>query len=169
MKKGVIILTVLLLSAITVQAQRFAYVDVDKILAAIPEYKTAQSTLDQTASKWKQEIAQKYRQIDELYRRYQAEQPLLSESAKKQREDEIVNKEKEAREFQKEKFGPEGALFKKRQQLVKPIQDRVYAAIEQYAIDRGFDFIFDKSGGVSILYANPKNDKTDDILKRLQN
>lgn len=169
MKKGIIILTVLLLSAITVQAQRFAYVDVDKILAAIPEYKTAQSTLDQTASKWKQEIAQKYRQIDELYRRYQAEQPLLSESAKKQREDEIVNKEKEAREFQKEKFGPEGALFKKRQQLVKPIQDRVYAAIEQYAIDRGFDFIFDKSGGVSILYANPKNDKTDDILKRLKN
>ena len=169
MKKGVIILTVLLLSAITVQAQRFAYVDVDKILEAIPEYKTAQSTLDQTASKWKQEIAQKYRQIDELYRRYQAEQPLLSESAKKQREDEIVNKEKEAREFQKEKFGPEGALFKKRQQLVKPIQDRVYASIEQYAIDRGFDFIFDKSGGVSILYANPKNDKTDDILKRLKN
>lgn len=168
MKKGVAILAVLLLATVTVQAQRFAYVDVEKILESISDYKAAQSTLDQAASKWKQEIAAKYSEIDELYRSYQAEQVLLSEKAKQQREEEIVNREKEARKFQKDKFGPEGELFQKRQQLVKPIQDKVYAAIEQYALDRGFDFIFDQSGGVGILYANPKNDKTDDVIKRLQ-
>lgn len=168
MKKGIFILAALFLAMTSVEAQRFAYVDVNKILESIPEYEQAQQQLDQTASKWKQEIAQKYREIDEKYRKYQAEQVLLSESAKQQREEEIVNLEKAARDFQKNKFGPEGELFQKRQELVKPIQDRVYGAIEKYATDRGFDFIFDKSSNTTMLYASAKHDKTEDIIKRLK-
>ena len=155
------------MTAFTVQAQRIAYVDINQILGAIPEYQDAQKELDQLASKWRQDIAKEYNTIDELYRKYQAEQVLLSESARKQREDEIVNKEKEVRDMQKQKFGPEGALFKKRQELVQPIQDRVYTAIEQYAEERGYDFIFDKGSNAGMLFANPRYDKTEDVLKKL--
>ena len=148
-------------------AQRFCYVDVNKVLERVPDYKTAQETLDQTAEKWKQEIAAEYAKVDEMYRKYQADEVLLDERARKQREDEITAKEKSVRELQKQKFGPDGALNKKRQELVKPIQDRVYAAIEQYANERGFDFIFDKASSSGMLFASPKNDKTDDVVKKL--
>lgn len=167
MKNLLVVLAITLISAVSVQAQRVAYVDVDKIMSSIPDYKTAQQQLDQTAAKWKQEISVEYSKIDEMYRKYQAEQVLLSESARKQREDAIVAQEKKVREMQKQKFGTEGALFKKRQELVKPIQDKVYAAIDKYATDRGYDFIFDKSSGVNILFAAPRLDKTQDVLKKL--
>lgn len=147
--------------------QRLCYVDVNKILERVPDYKTAQDQLDQTAEKWKQEIAAEYAKVDEMYRKYQADEVLLDERARKQREDEITAKEKSVRELQKQKFGPEGALNKKRQELIKPIQDKVYAAIEQYATEKSFDFIFDKSSSTGMLYSNAKNDKTDDIVKKL--
>ena len=102
-----------------------------------------------------------------MYRKYKAEQVLLSESSRTQREEEIVNQEKQVRELQKKKFGTDGALFKKRQELVKPIQDKVFAVIEKYATERGYDLIFDKSSGVNILFAAPRLDKTQDILKKL--
>lgn len=167
MKNLLVVLAITLISAVSVQAQRVAYVDVDKIMSSIPDYKSAQKTLDQTAAKWKQEISVEYAKIDDMYRKYQAEQVLLSESARKQREESIVTQEKKVREMQKQKFGTEGALFKKRQELVKPIQDKVYAAIDKYATDRGYDFIFDKSSGVNILFAAPRLDKTQDVLKKL--
>ena len=103
-----------------------------------------------------------------MYSKFQAEQVLLSEDMKKQREDEIVAKEKEVRELQRQKFGPEGALFKKREELVKPIQDRVYGAIEKYAQDKGFDFIFDKGSASGMLYADKRYDKTEDIKALLK-
>ncbi len=149
-------------------AQRMAFVDVNQILESIEEYKGAQDELDRTAATWRQEIAQEYDKIKGLYNRYQAEQVLLSDEARKQREDEIMAKEKEVRDLQKDRFGPEGELFKRRQELVRPIQDRVYAAIEEYANDRGFDFIFDKSGGAGMIFSNPEFDKTQDILQRLK-
>jgi outer membrane protein len=167
MKKIIFAASIVLLMSVSALAQRFCYVDVNKVLERVPDYKTAQDQLDQTAEKWKQEIAAEYAKVDEMYRKYQADEVLLDERARKQREDEITAKEKSVRELQKQKFGPEGALNKKRQELVKPIQDRVYAAIEQYANERGFDFIFDKASSSGMLFANPKNDKTDDIVKKL--
>ena len=167
MRNWFVVLALLLAATVSVDAQRVAYVDVEKILEAIPEYKEAQADLDQTAAKWKQDIAQEYAKIEKMYKKYQAEQVLLSETARQQREEEIVNKEKQVREMQKQKFGPEGALFQKRQQLVKPLQDKVYDAINKYASDRGYDFIFDKSDGATILFASPRLDKTEDILKKL--
>lgn len=167
-KKTIAALSFMLLLGFTANAQRIAYVDVNKILESIAEYQEAQTELDNTASKWRQDIAQEYDVIKGLYNRYQAEQVLLSDEARRQREDEIMNKEKEVRELQKDKFGPDGALFKRRQELVRPIQDKVYSAIEDYAKDRGYDFIFDKSGAAGIIFSNPQYDKTEDILKSLK-
>ena len=167
-KKTIAALSFMLLLGFTTNAQRIAYVDVNKILESIAEYNEAQEELDRLASKWRQDIAQEYDVIKGLYNRYQAEQVLLSDEARKQREEEIMEKEKEVREMQKDKFGPEGSLFKRRQELVRPIQDKVYAAIEEYAQDRGYDFIFDKSGAAGIIFSNPQYDKTEDILKSLK-
>lgn len=149
-------------------AQRIAYVDVNRILESFKEYQDAQSELDRVASKWRQEIAQEYDVIKGLYNRYQAEQVLLSEDARRQREDEIMNREKEVRDLQKARFGPEGELFRRRQEMVRPIQERVYRAIESYATERGYDFIFDKSGAAGIIFFSPAYDKTDDVLSRLK-
>jgi outer membrane protein len=168
MKKGILLVFALLLASVTMEAQRFCYVDIEKILTSVEDYAAAQKKLDQFASKWNQEIAQKYQEIEQLYGKYQADKVLLSDKAQEQREDEIIQKETEARDFQKAQFGPEGELFKKRQELVKPIQDKIYVAIEAYAQKRGFDFIFDRSSDASMLYANPELDKTQDLIDDLK-
>ena len=155
------------LFSLSANAQKIAFVDVQEILENIAEYQEAQTELDRLANQWRQEIAQEYDVIKGMYNRYQAEQVLLSEDARKQREDEIMNKEKEVRDMQRDKFGPEGALFKRRQELVQPIQERVYAAIESYANERGYDFIFDRSSDSGMIFTNPQYNKTEDILRRL--
>jgi len=149
-------------------AQKIAVVDITAILESMPDYQKAQAQLDQSATQWRQEIAIEQDKVKALYSKFQAEQVLLSEEMKKQREDEITNKEKEVREMQRQKFGAEGALFKKREELVKPIQDKVYSTIKQYAENRGLDFIFDKGSSSGMIFADPKNDKTDDIKSILK-
>lgn len=149
-------------------AQRIAYVDVNAVLESIPEYQKAQEQLDKIATQWRQEIAQQQDVIKGLYSKYQAEQVMLSEEMKKQREDDILNKEKEVRELQRRKFGPEGDLFKKREELVKPIQEKVYTAIERYATDRGFEYIFEKGSASGMLFADKKFDKTEDLKAMLK-
>jgi len=162
------LLAFLALASLSISAQRFIYVDTDYILDKIPEYKKAQEELDAIAQQWKEEISRKYAEIDRLYKEFQAEQYLMDSETRKKKEDEIVAKEKEAKDFQKKKFGYQGELFEKRQELVKPIQDRVYEAIKSLAEERNYDFVLDKaSSGASILYANPKYDKSDEILKKL--
>ena len=168
MKRWLPMLSLLALFAFNANAQRIAYVNVGDILESIDEYQAAQAELDKVANQWRSEIAQEYDKIKGMYNRYQAEQVLLSDDTRKQREEEIMNKEKEVRDMQKERFGPEGSLFKKRQDLVRPIQDRVYSAIEEYANERGYDFIFDKAGGAGIIFSNPEYDKTEDIKKKLK-
>ncbi|MCW3076374.1 MAG: hypothetical protein JWO32_983 [Bacteroidetes bacterium] len=148
-------------------AAKFGYVDTDYILGEIPEYKAAQSELDKTSVMWQKEIETKYTEIDKLYKAYQADAILLTEDMKKKRENEIINKEKEVKDLQKQRFGVDGELFKKRQELVKPIQDKVYNAIKAVAEKAGLGFILDKSGQVAILYANSKYDKSDEVLTYL--
>ncbi len=149
----------------TMQAQRIAIVDITKVLQEMPDYQSAQTELDNIAAEWRQQIALEYDQIKAMYNKYQAEQVLLSEDARKKKEDEIMEREKQVRDLQKEKFGADGALFRKRQDLVQPIQERVYAAIQTYAEDRGFDFIFDKGGSSGLIFSNAEYDKTDDIIR----
>jgi outer membrane protein len=133
----------------------------------MPEYKEAQSKLDQASEQWQKEIEAKQAQLDAMYRSFEAEQVMLSETLRRKREDELFNREKELRDLQKRRFGFEGDLFKKRQELVKPIQDKVYNAIQKLATERQYDFILDKSEGITVIFADPKLDKSDDILKAL--
>ncbi|MBK9109402.1 MAG: OmpH family outer membrane protein [Saprospiraceae bacterium] len=149
-------------------AQKFALVDVNKVLDNLDEYRSAQEELDRVAAGWKQEIAVEYDKIKALYNKYQAEQVLLTEEQRKLKEEEITNREKEARRMQKEKFGEEGELFKRRQDLVRPIQDKVYTAIQDFALANSFDAIFDTSGTAGIMYYNKDLDKTEAILKKLK-
>lgn len=168
MKKLLLSLALGLATTFTLSAQRIAYVDVNQVLENIVEYNEAQRELDQLAGRWREEIAKEYDKIKSMYNRYQAEQVLLSDEARRQKEEEILEKEKSVRELQKSRFGPEGSLFKRRQELVRPIQDRVFAAIEEYANDRGFDFIFDQSGSAGMIFASPKYDKTEDLINKLK-
>jgi len=168
--KKLIIITVLCLTVFVGKAQqgaKFGYVDTDYILSQIPEYKAAQTELDKTSIQWQKEIEGKYTEIDKLYKAYQADAVLLTEDMKKKRENEIINKEKEAKDLQKQRFGVDGELFKRRVELVKPIQDKVYNAIKTVAEKSALGFVLDKAGQVSILYANSKYDKSDDVLSLL--
>lgn len=168
MKNSVFTILFLLVFAFTTQAQRIAYVDVTVILESIEEYQKAQTELDNLAAKWRQEIAVEYDKIKGQYNRYQAEQVLLSDDARRQKEEEIMSMERQVRDLQKDKFGPEGALFQKRKELVQPIQSRVYTAIEEFASSRGYDFIFDKSSAVGMIFASASYDKTKEVLDKLK-
>jgi outer membrane protein len=148
-------------------AQRYAVIDTKYILDKLPEYKTMQLRLDQVSTGWQKEIDDKGLVLDQLYRNFEAEQVMLSELLKKKREDEIFNKEKELRDLQKKRFGFEGDLFKMRQALVKPIQDKVYNAIQKLAVARQYDFVLDKSEGITVIFADPKLDKSNDVLNDL--
>jgi outer membrane protein len=168
MKKRILLaITGLLLSAGISSAQKFAFVDTEYILAQMPEYKSAQDQLDAASAQWQKEIEAKYSDIDKLYKAFQAEQVLLSEEMKRKREDEIIQREKEAKDLQKSKFGVDGELFKKRQELVKPLQDKVYNAIKELATAQQLSIIFDKSSDLTMIYTNPKYDKSDDVLKAM--
>lgn len=157
----------LCLASSTTQAQKYAYVNTQYILENIPDYKNAQQQLDNLSIQWQKEIEDKYAIIDKLYKAYQAEQVLLTEEMKKRRQDEISQKEKDVKDLQKQRFGYEGDLFKKKQEMVKPIQDKIYNAVKKLATDQSYAVIFDKSSDLIMLYANPKYDKSDDILLAL--
>jgi len=161
---SVIATTVLVLS---MYAQRYAIIDTKYILDKIPDYKEAQKKLDLSSEQWQKEIEAKQAALDAMYRNFEAEQVMLSESLRKKREDELFNKEKELRDLQKRRFGFEGDLFRRRQELIKPIQDKVYNAIQKLAVERQYDFILDKSEGITVIFADPKLDKSDDVLKVL--
>ena len=166
MKKVISLLSVFVLVCATTSifAQKYAYVDSKYILDNISEYKASQQQLDQLSIAWQKEIEAKYTMIDKLYKDYQAEQILLTEDMKRKREAEITKKEKEVKEFQKQKFGYEGELFKKKQELTKPLQDKIYNAVKKLATDQSYAVIFDKSSDLVMLYSNPKYDKSDEIL-----
>ena len=149
-------------------AQRFAYVDTKYILEKLDEYKAAQQKLDQQAEVWQKEIDEKNDQLKKMYTKYQAEEFLLSEDLKKQREDDIVKAENELKDLQKQRFGFNGDLFKKRQELIQPVQDKVFDAVQKVAQLRQYDFVFDKaSGGATMLYTNPQYDISEEVLKKL--
>ncbi len=147
--------------------QKFAYVNTDYILENMKEFKEAQAQLDNYAREWQEQLEQMYKDVDRLYKQYQAEHILLTEEMRKRREEEITQKEREIKEFQKRKFGVDGELTQKRKELIRPIQEKVYKAINTIARERGYDFIFDIAGNSNIIYYNTKYDISDDVLKKL--
>lgn len=164
MKRILLSAAAALVLTFSANAQKIAIVDINQVLSSVADYKKAQDDLDKISQKWRGEIAQQQDVIKGLYNRYQAEQVLLNDTQRKQREEEIMNKEKEVREAQRVKFGSEGELFKRRQELVKPIQDKVYAAIERFANEKGYDLILDKSSSAGLIFANPTYDKTAQVV-----
>lgn len=167
MKKIIAAIAILLMATTGSYAQKFAYVDMDYILAQMPQYTDAQKQLDKIAEGWQKEVEAKMKNVDEMYKQFQAEQVLMTDAMKQQKIKEIETKEKEVKEFQKAKFGPSGELFKKRQELIKPIQDKIYNEISKYASAKGYDVIFDRSSGPTMLFAKETLNKSADILAQM--
>jgi outer membrane protein len=167
MKKILVVFAVLLMSGFGAAAQKFAYVDSEYILKQIPAYQNAQNQLNTLSSDWQKEIETKYTEIDDLYKEYQSEQILMTEEMRISKEELIIRKEKEAKGLQQKRFGPDGDLFKRREELVKPIQDQVYAAIKKVAKDGSYAIIFDKSSELMMLYTSPRYNKSKDVLDQL--
>jgi outer membrane protein len=168
--KTIIVTLVMIIGlSFNANAQRFVYVDMDYILENLPAYNNAQANLDKLAESWRSEIATKMEDVETSYKRFQAEQVLMNEKMKSEKIAEIEAKEKDVKEFQKAKFGPSGELFKKRQELIKPIQDKIYKQIQLLAEEKSYDFIFDKSSGIQMLFANKKYDKSAQILTAVKN
>jgi len=167
MKKLFFIAFSLLLASATVDAQRYAIIDTKYILDKMPEYKDADKRLATISETWQKEIDLKQGQLNQMYRNFDAEQYMLTDELRKKREDQLFNLEKEIRDLQKKRFGYEGDLFKERQKIVKPVQDKVYNAIQKMAVNRGYDFVLDKSEGITVIFADPKLDKSDEVLREL--
>ena len=149
--------------------QKFAYVDSDYILNNIPEYGDAQEELNALSVKWQNEVKAIYDKVSEMYKKYQTEMVLLSEDQKHAREQEIVNKEQEAKNLQMQYFGAEGKLYQKRTELIQPIQEKIYTALTELSQTKGYTFVFDLASGTSILYASERADISDDVLDQLGN
>jgi outer membrane protein len=168
MKRLVIGSLLLLSTAVGASAQqRYGIIDSKYILEKMNDYKDAQTKLDNISKAWQEEIDNKMAEVDKMYKSYQAERAMLSDEMRKKREDEIVAKEKTAKDLQKQRFGYEGDLFKKRQEFIKPVQDKVFNAVQKMASQKGLDMVLDKAGGVTLFYADPKLDRSDDVMKIL--
>jgi outer membrane protein len=168
MKKVWISLLLLIMFGTAATAQQhYCIIDSKYILEKMSDYKDAQTKLDNLSKAWQDEIDNRMAEVDRMYKGYQAEKPMLSDDLRNKRQDEIVAKEKAAKDLQKQRFGYEGDLFKKRQEFIKPIQDRVFNAVQKMASSKGYDLVLDKAGGVTLFYADPKLDRSDDVLKIL--
>lgn len=168
MKKIFLVLAILTVSISTIFAQqRIAYVDAEYVMRHIPEYNAAQKQLDELSTKWQQDVDKQYAEIERLYKAYQNDQSLLNDNMRKRREDEIVNKEKQVKDFQKSKFGFEGELFQSRTRLIQPIQDRVSKAIQEIAKAHSLDLVLDKTPELTFLFASPNINKSNDVIIKL--
>ena len=168
----VLIKTTLLLAfsaifSLQVSAQKFAYVDSEYILSQLPAYKSAQAELNEISKQWQEEIDAQFAEVDKMYKQYHAEKVIMTKDVQTKRENEIIEKERVAKKLQNDKFGYEGELFSKQSELVKPLQDKVYEAINKIAKANGLDFIFDKSGDMLMLVANSKYDRSGEVLEEL--
>ena len=167
MKKMLLTLCLVTGLGFAAQAQKFASVDMGYIMKNIPAYESANEQLSQVSKKWQAEVDAMMKDVQQLYKNYQTELVFMSDDMKVKREDEIVAKEKTAQELKRKYFGPEGELFKKRESLMKPIQDEVYYAIQEISNAKGLDLIFDKSSAMSAIFVSTKLDISDEVLKKL--
>jgi outer membrane protein len=151
----------------SLSAQKLGYIDMEYITTKMPDYQKAQAELDKFSDRWAKEIQDKYAEIDKLQRLYQAEEVLLTDEMKRKRQQEINDKEREAREYNNKIFGFEGLLFQKKKELIKPITDQVYKASERVCRQRRLDMLLDKSSDFVIIYSNPVHDYTDYVMEEL--
>ena len=167
MKRIVLLTGLLILTSVMAVAQKYAFVDSEYIRKNIPAFNTAQEQLDKLSKQWEKEVADGYAVVEQMYKSYQNEAVLLSQDMKAKREEAIIAKEKQMKELQNKYFGMEGDLFKKREELVKPVQDEILKAIKELAVEGSYAVIFDTAAGGNILFANPKFDISDQVLEKL--
>ena len=167
MKKIALVLVAVLAGMFTASAQKFALVDMEYILKNIPSYEMANEQLNQVSQRWQREVDDLKKEADTMYKNYQSDMVFLTDEQKKKKEAEIVAKEKEASQLQYKYFGPQGELFKKRESLIKPIQDEIYNAMKKVSEERGFQVIFDRASSQSILFASPRIDVSNEVLAKL--
>ena len=167
MRKNILILSLFVGILGSLSAQKFAIVDMEYILKNIPSYETANEQLNIISKKWQSEVEAKMQEVQNMYKNYQTELVFLSDEMKVEREEAIIAKEKEAQELKREYFGPEGELFKKRQSLMKPIQDEIYNVIQELSREKDYSLIMDKSSAMNIIFSSPKIDISDEILIKL--
>ncbi len=167
MKKLVLTIATILSITVFASAQKIAFIDTEYILENIPAYTAAQDQLDQLSSQYQKELESMHAEVEQMYKDYQAESVLLSEDMKRKREDVIISKEKDYKQLQSKYFGPNGDLYKKRQGLIKPIQDDIFNAVQEISTDGGYAVIFDKAGGTTLFFTNPRYDLSDQVLEKL--
>lgn len=167
MKKLILSLCLLAGISFAVGAQKFAMVDMEYIMKNIPAYETANEQLNQVSKKWQSEVEAQMQEVQTMYKNYQTELVFLSEDMKTKREDEIVAKEKASQELKRKYFGADGELFKKRESLMKPIQDDVYTAIQEISKEKDIELVFDKSSSMNVIFTSPKLDISDAVLEKL--
>ncbi len=167
MKKLILIVAAILAFTGISHAQKYGFIDSGYILENIPAFNAAQEQLNQLSSQYQKELESMHAEIEQMYKDFQAESVLLSEDMKRKREDVIISKEKDYKQLQQKYFGPSGDLFKKRQALVKPIQDDIFNAVQEIADEGSYAVIFDKSGGTTLFYTNPRYDLSDQVLQKL--
>jgi outer membrane protein len=167
MKKIALTLALIAGMVCSASAQKFAYVNTEYILKKIPVYKTAQDQLDKLSQQYEKEIESKYQKLEELYKSYQADKVLLTDDMKQRRESDIIAKEKEAKELQRQYFGQGGSLEKKKEELIQPIQEKISAAIKDLATQDGYAFIFDSASNPTMLFSAPRYDLSDKVLEKL--
>ncbi len=167
MKKIILSLLFVLCGAGVVSAQKFALVDMDYILRNVPAYEMANEQLNQVSQRWEKEVNQLSQEAETMYKNYQSDMVFLTDDQKKKREEAIVAKEKEATDLRYKYFGPEGELYKKRQSLMKPIQEDVYNAVKAVAEEKGYQTIFDRASSQSIVFASPRIDVSNEVLAKL--
>ena len=148
-------------------AQKFALVDMEYILKNVPSYEMANEQLNQVSQRWQREVDDLAKEAEAMYKNYQSEMVFLTDDQKKKKESEIVAKEKEATELRYKYFGPQGELYKKRQALIKPIQDEVYNAVKKVSEERGYSVIFDRASSESIIFASPRIDVSNEVLAKM--
>lgn len=167
MKKIILSIAVIFSVTLFASAQKYAFIDSEYIMENIPSFNAAQEQLNQLSSQYQKELESMHAEIEQMYKDFQAESVLLSEDMKRKREDVIISKEKDYKQLQRKYFGPSGDLFKKRQGLVKPIQDDIFNAVQEIANDGSYAVIFDKAGGTTLFFTNPRYDLSDEVLQKL--
>ncbi|MEZ3531529.1 MAG: OmpH family outer membrane protein [Muribaculaceae bacterium] len=167
MKKIILTLFVALMATMAASAQKFALIDMDYILRNVPAYEMANEQLNQVSLRWEKEVNELSKEAETMYKNYQSDMVFLTDDQKKKREEEIVAKEKEVTDTRYKYFGPEGELYKKRQSLMKPIQEDVYNAVKAVAEEKGYQAIFDRASSQSIVFASPRIDVSNEVLSKL--
>ncbi len=167
MKKLIISFALVMATFFGASAQKFALVDMDYILRNVPSYEMANEQLNQVSQRWEREVTELSKEAETMYKNYQSEMIFLTDDQKKAREEELVAKEKEVTDLRYKYFGPEGELFKKRQSLMKPIQEDVYNAVKAVSEEKGYQVIFDRASSQSIVFASPKIDVSNEVLAKL--